>query len=315
MSVILKFRDFESLEHYIERWRPDSEMVHPLLSAAVWCNADQVRIVATRCGVVNAVDKTGKGPMHYAVYESRPGVIKLLHDLGVDVDAVDKKGKTPLYLAAMIVDVESAEQLIALNSKGCSMRTHTGRTPLMRLCKSEYFPDDSELFDLLLGNCPELVDAVDDKGWTALHYAVTCTNQKPVELLHAAGSRAFNMRTVVGYAPLHLAAINGDKEMAKLLHRCGSDLDVLDDGGCTPMHIAAQLYDFKPLVMCLIKLGSRAYWMKDNYGKRPRDYMMTNKVDAKKIEQYVASWSTLATLRIAADVFRRTRARINFGEK
>ena len=122
---------------------------------------------------------------------------------------------------------------------------------------------------LLIGSDPNIKDS---NGWTALHYACQIGDLESVKILidHQADINAFsnNRRT-----PLHLAAkmnrydiVNYllDKILSKDKGINKKFVDVKDDNGCTPSHLAAKEGNTKCLESLLMK-GADKYAV-DSFG-------------------------------------------------
>lgn len=95
-----------------------------------------------------------------------------------------------------------------------------------------------EVVKSLLDKDPDLVKAVDGKGKTPLHSAVTYKRMDVMELLLDKGAD-IGARDITGMTPLHVAAMLGRSDEAKWLLEHGADPEVKDDYGDMPIHTAA----------------------------------------------------------------------------
>ena len=82
------------------------------------------------------------------------------------------------------------------------------------------------------------VDAKDEDGWTALHYAATRGHTAVVELLLAAGADV-NAQSNAGGTALHYAAFYGHSAVVELLLAAGADVDAESKIGGTALQAAA----------------------------------------------------------------------------
>jgi len=82
------------------------------------------------------------------------------------------------------------------------------------------------------------VDAKDESGWTALHFAAANGWTDVAALLLDRGADP-NARALLDMTPLHWAAMRGRAETAGLLTRRGARADVRNAYGMTPLHLAA----------------------------------------------------------------------------
>ena len=77
--------------------------------------------------------------------------------------------------------------------------------------------------------------AVDEHGWSALHYAALYEDSAMAEALLRGG---VNARARCDASPLHFAAFRSHRVCAVLL-LAGADVDAVEVGGRTPLHLAA----------------------------------------------------------------------------
>lgn len=138
---------------------------------------------------------------------------------------------TPLHVAAQRHWPEGAAALLA---HGADWQTASARgiTPLMLAV------GDADVVAQLL-QAGAAVDAQDDLGRTALHWAVRAGAAETVRRLLAAGAAA-NAADLDGEAPLHLAARADQAEVAAALLAGGADPDLAGAYQATPLHLAAQ---------------------------------------------------------------------------
>ncbi|MCC6005912.1 MAG: ankyrin repeat domain-containing protein, partial [Thermofilum sp.] len=151
-------------------------------------------------GDINAKDREGNTPLHYAAGSISKEFAKLLIDEGADVNAKNKFGRTPLHIAAAENREENVQLLIESGAD---------------------------------------VDARDEYGWTPLHWAVKEGHQKVVKLLIERGADV-NARNNRGWTPLHIAAYWNRKDIAKLLLENGANPTVGDSSGKTPKDAAIE---------------------------------------------------------------------------
>jgi len=105
----------------------------------------------------------------------------------------------------------------------------------------------------LLKDKPDLVSSKDSKGNTPLHVAAENGNNEVAELLLTKGADV-NARNNDGATPLHLAALMGSKEFAELLLTNGADVNAKENDGRTPMAVA-RLYRRKDVAEFLHQHG------------------------------------------------------------
>lgn len=209
--------------------------------------------------------KDGKGgiPLSYII-ESKPeewpkyaGVTQLLLDKGLDVNAGDGQGVTPLHRAAA-AGREDIVSLFFAHGGDINVKDNNGRTLLQYAVAS----GSKDIVSLFLAHGAD-IDGKDDTGRTLLHYAAGASvpyaeshsNPDIVRLLLgkeinvdevdsqlkklvSAGSDV-NVQDEHGIAPLHIAASAGHSNTVELLVVQGACLDMKDNAGRTPLHYAA----------------------------------------------------------------------------
>jgi len=102
------------------------------------------------------------------------------------------------------------------------------------------------------------------------------------------------VKNAQGFAPLHVAAIEGHKEVIRLLIEAGADVHQLTDEGESPIFVATKYHNFSA-VKALVKLGARVSQQTSN-GQVPLD------VANKKIATFlnvVVSRETLSAMQMA----------------
>ncbi len=88
----------------------------------------------------------------------------------------------------------------------------------------------------------EELDARDERGCTALHFAVVAKQREAVAVLVGNGADV-NSHNKRGDTPLHMAVANRDHALVQYLIKKGADVETTNEGGTTLMHVAAQVGD------------------------------------------------------------------------
>lgn len=85
------------------------------------------------------------------------------------------------------------------------------------------------------------VDALDDLGFSALHYATDSGQLEIVKFLIGSGCEIDKRFESFGYpTALHLACVRNYRIIAKVLLDAGADVELRDSDGATPLHLASQ---------------------------------------------------------------------------
>jgi len=178
---------------------------------------------------VNAQDRTGSTPLHYAWRHDSYAAVKLLIDNGAKVDIKNNEGDTPLN---RIAGRTSADTVILLLSKGADINSKNNdqSTPLMSAAGY-----GSPAVVKLLIDKGALVDATDSNGNTAL-YRAACTGSIETARLLLAEGADINARSASQATPLGGAALNRKEDMLRFLLSLGADADGCDDNGEPALH-------------------------------------------------------------------------------
>mmetsp|Transcript_33840 Transcript_33840/g.86841 ORF Transcript_33840/g.86841 Transcript_33840/m.86841 type:complete len:316 (-) Transcript_33840:330-1277(-) len=113
--------------------------------------------------------------------------------------------------------------------------------------------------DLLLGLILSGADinAKDDLGYTALHWAAEQKCENVVRVLLSQGA-AVNAKSRGGWTPLHKAVQSRNHSIVKQLIEAKADVNARNKFGWTPLHKAAKCHDFE-IIPVLIAAGADPY--------------------------------------------------------
>ncbi|RMJ01462.1 hypothetical protein CDV36_015794, partial [Fusarium kuroshium] len=151
--------------------------------------------------MATADDGSGNSLLHYAAaFLDEDEFQNLVKELG-DVNISNGQGQTPLHLATLEGRIAATRKLMSLGAQ---------------------------------------VESVDDKGWSALHYAANCRDVELglVSLILKTKKDAINMAEKSEKTPLHMAATAGNTSAAMLLVSEGAELSAREKGKNTPLWLA-----------------------------------------------------------------------------
>ncbi|MFP3030658.1 MAG: ankyrin repeat domain-containing protein [Wolbachia sp.] len=124
----------------------------------------------------------------------------------------------------------------------------------------------------LLENSYKNIYERDEKGRTALHYAI---DAKTVRLLVEKGVDV-NAADVGGHTALHLAVTEKRLETMRELMKSGANVNAEEYGNkCTPLHLACMVGE-KEIVKELVKAGGEIE-QADKFGMKAMDYAKNSK--------------------------------------
>ena len=198
--------------------------------AAFGGDVDRIKsILAKKLELVNAKDKLGFTPLHWAASMGRKEVAKLLLVNGADVNAKDDVGGTPLHQAVgtfsrMMLELYPSHVDANDNIDISTLYEKAGMVP------------PKTMVELLITNGAD-VNAKNINYDTPLHGAARAGDAHILKLLIANGADV-NAKNIKRDTPLHGAVRAGDAHILKLLIANGADVNARDNDGLTPLHCA-----------------------------------------------------------------------------
>ncbi len=174
--------------------------------------------------LINANDRFGHSPIHYAAYRGNAYVVDYLLRNGGDPNARGNHQSTPLHSAAWGKNQEVVELLLEDGAE-VDAKTDELETPIM----TATLRGQKEMVETLLALSAD-AHAVDKYGSNLMDLAGASGNKQVVELLAGVGVK-------ISY-PLHLAAGTGDFTSIKSLLESGHSINEQDSFGATPLLIA-----------------------------------------------------------------------------
>ena len=224
------------------------------LHVAVWHERKKVAwFLIKKFGCdINIRDPSGKTLLHRVCkYGSVSLVQSLIRDYNADTNARDNEKNTPLHVAVLNGKKEIAFFLIETFGCDINIRDPSGKTLLHRMCKS----GNVSLVPLIYDYNAD-INARDIESNTPLHVAVLNGKKEVALFLITKFGCDINIRDTSGKTLLHrMCSRHGSISLVQsLIHDYNADTNARDDKKNTPLHVAA-LYGKKEVMLSLIKLG------------------------------------------------------------
>uniref|UniRef100_A0A8C4XV41 Uncharacterized protein n=1 Tax=Falco tinnunculus TaxID=100819 RepID=A0A8C4XV41_FALTI len=197
---------------------------------------------------IDVKDKEGRTPLHRAAEKGHGDAVKVLLRHGAFMYGSDAEGKTPLHLAAQNNHSHILKMFLKEEARSCRNQHNFLHMAALK--------DESSVAKMLL-KAGASTDGKDEKGWTALSYAVSQGSENTAKVLLAAGASVDSNMFVT---PLHIASRRGNTDVAQQLLHHKAHVNVKDKQSKSPLHFAAERGD-KTMVEMLLnakeKQGSK----------------------------------------------------------
>ena len=211
---------------------------------------------------LNARDKDGDEPLHYAARAGNVDLAEYLIAKGAPVDAADDQGKTPLMFVRSYMETKKKRSMLdLLLDKGADLHKRDARGYAALDIAAEV--GDLTILKQLLQRGASAT-AHDRNGYTALYRARTADVAREL-IARGANPKA---RASDGRTPLHLASKSSHFDVAKLLIQSGADASATDGSGQTPMFLAVRSTSIEKE---LLQAGASVN-ATDHEGKTPLHY-------------------------------------------
>lgn len=268
-------------------------------AAAQGGNAETVKVLLAAGAKVDAVGKNKRlQPIHWAAMGGNTEVVKVLLDAGAKIDAIDENEYQPIHWATINNHLDTVKFLLATGAKasakaaGDTSMDIAGKNNYKELAaflkeqeakekealqaatqkhkslfKASFEGDAQGVKALLAAGSP--MDAVNAKGFQAIHLATVNGHADIVKMLLAAGAKV-DAVAKNGDQPIHIAAIYGHTEIIKLLLASGAKVNAVNATiGYQPIHWAAKMGGLDT-AKCLIAAGAKVA-VKTKDGKLPSE--------------------------------------------
>jgi len=226
----------------------------------------------------------GDTPLHSAVRAGHKDIVKLLIAKGADINVKNNEGQTSVDIALSQRRNEVVRLLIA---KGADVSLHV----------AVRFGALAKKVNVLLQEGVD-INAKDESGQTALHYAVRGDHKELTEFLIAKGADV-NAKDKGGNTPLNRATWRGNKDIIRILVTKGADVNFASEGRYPPLHYAVWNKDVE-LAKLLVNHGAK-FDMKDQGGWTAFRYAATDG-NRELVEFFVSKGADVSSFHKAACV-------------
>nr|prf alpha latrotoxin [Latrodectus tredecimguttatus] len=213
---------------------------------------------------INERDKDGFTPLHYAIRGGERILEAFLNQISIDVNAKSNTGLTPFHLAIIKNDWPVASTLLGSKKVDINAVDENNITALHYAAILGYLETTKQLINLKEINA----NVVSSPGLlSALHYAILYKHDDVASFLMRSSNVNVNLKALGGITPLHLAVIQGRKQILSLMFDIGVNIEQKTDEKYTPLHLAA-MSKYPELIQILLDQGSN-FEAKTNSGATP----------------------------------------------
>jgi len=240
-------------------------------------NLKELEILLQHGANINATDKSGVTPLHYAIRRGQTEVVKFLIDHGADVNIEDKWGSTPLFSSNSV--------------KITKLLLDSGRVNIEHISKNG-FPilqsaiSNKELTKIrLIIQHGANINAQDKWGFTPLHHAIRSEQPKVIKLLIDHGVN-INTKDQWGFTPLQYARQYQKTEVVNFLIDQGADVNTENKLGETPS-TSAETTSLLVNAHAIMRHGEEK---SNSKGKSPLSFeflVATNIESSRKLENFI----------------------------
>ncbi|WP_133406345.1 ankyrin repeat domain-containing protein [Parashewanella tropica] len=197
-------------------------------------STEVIELLKSAGAEVNAKTEVGKTPLHFAARDHQFTTAKaLLENANANADIQDSHGETPLMIVAKDGDIELAKLLIS-HTTDINLVNHSGQSALYLAVMNGH----SDIVDCLLKNGAS-AELRNIKSETPLKVATRCRQYQAVKVLLDHDPDIVNASDSQGWTALMNAASYGDIDTVKLLLKHQVDVNVVNHDGKTALYCAA----------------------------------------------------------------------------
>lgn len=196
-------------------------------------NTNSVKFLIQQGANPAHMDNSGFSTVHYAAAGGFLDILKYLNEKGGDMFAKDPRGATPLHHACYTGKLNIVSYLIETVNSDLNTITSLGYAPLDRAAiKSNY-----RIVEYLLNKGANSLYQV-NSGETPLHFATYSGNLQTVKMLLESNPSLLEMMENRGYTALHYSAWYGHESITNYLISKNANKQTLSKNGETPLDMA-----------------------------------------------------------------------------
>eukprot|EP01084_Bolivina_argentea_P018415 34291_1 len=183
---------------------------------------------------LNIQDKNGKGALIFAIIEGNLEVLKLLIENGANINITDKHGITPLMAAVLSRQINCVKMLVEHNAN-VNLKNKVGATALMHSLDKGY----NEITKIIMQSSDIDLSITDNFDRHALLIAIAFGNIECTKLFIKRGVNV-DWKASKGLNALQLSIWKGYTNIVEWLIQANADINIKNDLGATPLMYAVE---------------------------------------------------------------------------
>ncbi|XP_012946086.1 E3 ubiquitin-protein ligase MIB2 [Aplysia californica] len=194
---------------------------------------DIVQLLLTSQASLEVKDEDGDTALHYSAFGNQPEVMQLLLSKGAKMDSLNNGGCSTLHVA---VNKQHQECVKVLLQRGCNVNIQDayGDTALHDAIGKE----NQAIIELLVAYHNIDFTRRNKRGFNVLHHSALKGNVFATEKVLIKCPQIKDLKKDDGFSSLHLAALNGHKDVAASLLTHGAEIEIRNNRQQTPLLLA-----------------------------------------------------------------------------
>jgi ankyrin repeat protein len=296
----------------------------PLHRAAELGRVEIMTLLLDAGANINAANKYHRTACHFAILEHRFDALKLLHERGANLGVVDSRGNSLLSyvsifdrsgserfvmllldagapidvlsngdLMSLVKSVAVFNRLVARGANFTAMRDGDGATLCHHVARNVTCEDDLRF---LANFCDNDIHAVDDRGWTPLHWVLSSGNELAMRVMVELGVEIDRQGNDGSTALINVSCSYDQTSSVELLFALGADVNLVTNDGRSACHFAA-VFKVHQSLCALVAVGGDLD-QPDNKGETSRMIATRNSVALPTADEIDAARRRIANARL-----------------
>ena len=209
---------------------PQGDGATALSWASYWDDIAMAHLLIRAGAQVNIANELGVTPLALACNNRNSDMVEILLEAGANPNTAQWSGQPPLMVCARTGNVAAVRLLLNWSANVNAREAERGQTALMAAVAGKHL----DVVEALIEHGAE-VNARTESGFTPLKFAAQQGGLESARVLVANGANVNSIAEKYGNA-LTVATASGHESVSLFLLNAGSDPNVADTNGITPLH-------------------------------------------------------------------------------